>query len=91
VRSDSSRGNPLPVFPAWSSDGLTIYYKGSDEEGTASFWAVPVWGGTPRLLVRFDDPTMRSNRIEFATDGNRLFFTTTRQESDIWLMDLTPP
>jgi hypothetical protein len=83
VQSDSSIRNPLRVFPAWSSNGLAIYYKGSNQDGTASFWEVPVSGGTPRLLVRFDDPTMRSNRRDFATDGERLFFTITRQESDI--------
>ncbi len=81
----------MPVFPEWSSDGQTVYYKAVDSEGTASFWSVPVAGGTPQLLVRFDDPSRRSNRLEFTTDGERFFFTIGRQESDVWLMELLPP
>jgi TolB protein len=89
--SEAGSDEPVPVFPEWSSDGQTVYYKALDSEGTASFWSVPVAGGTPRLLVRFDDPSRRSNRLEFTTDGERFFFTIVRQESDIWLMELLPP
>lgn len=78
-------------FAEWSSDAATVYYKATDMAGTASFWAVPIGGGTPRLLVRFDDPSKQSNRIEFTTDGERFYFTIGRQESDIWLMELFPP
>ena len=83
--------DPVAGFPGWSSDGQTVYYKAVDSEGTASFWAVPVAGGTPRFLVRFDDPSKQSNRVEFTTDGERFYFTIGRQESDIWLMELFPP
>ena len=89
--SESMNTDPIPVFPEWSSDGRTVYYKARDSEGTASLWAVPVVGGTPRLLVRFDDPSRPSNRREFTTDGERFYFTIGRQESDIWLMELFPP
>jgi len=75
----------------WSADSRTVYFKANDAEGTASFWSVPVDGGAPRLLVRFDDPDMRSNRGEFATDGERFYFTISRQESDIWTMELVRP
>jgi hypothetical protein len=49
---------------------------------------MPLSGGVPRLLVRFDDPLRPSFRPEFATDGERLFFTVGSQESDLWVMDL---
>ncbi len=75
-------------FPAWSSDGQTVYYKGADSENTASLWAVPLAGGTPRLLVRFDDPSKSISVVEFTTDGERFYFTIGRRESDIWLMEL---
>ncbi len=81
-------GGAVPVFQEWSDDGRAVYYKARDSTGIASFWSVPVTGGTPRLLVRFDDPSMPSYRPEFATDGERLYFTVGRQESDIWVMDL---
>jgi hypothetical protein len=83
--------DPRAAFPEWSSDAQTVYYKLTDSDGTAVLRAVPVAGGTPRLLVRFDDPSRPSNRIEFTTDGERFYFTIGRQESDIWLMELFPP
>ena len=49
----------------------TIYYKAYDAQLQTSIWAVSVDGGQPRLLVTFDDPTRRSLRREFATDGRR--------------------
>jgi hypothetical protein len=49
---------------------------------------VPVTGGSARLLVRFDDPSRRSLRREFATDGQKFYFTVARDESDIWTMEL---
>jgi Tol biopolymer transport system component/serine/threonine protein kinase len=79
---------PNPRFPAWSSDGQTVYYKAVDAEERASFWSIPVSGGTPKLLVRFDDPTRKSVRPEFAADGSRFFFTLTENKSDLWVMHL---
>jgi Tol biopolymer transport system component/tRNA A-37 threonylcarbamoyl transferase component Bud32 len=88
VSSHDSATIPIPIFPEWSSDGRTIYYKGSNTEGNSSFWSVPTVGGKPKLLVRFDDALRKSIRPEFATDGSRLFFTLTDNRSDIWVMDL---
>ena len=79
---------PVPIFPEWSADGRTIYYKGYNTEGDSSFWSVPTVGGKPKLLVRFDDALRKSIRIEFASDGSHLFFTLTDNKSDLWVMDL---
>ncbi len=79
---------PIPQFPEWSADGRVVYFKASDAEGHSSFWSVPALGGTPKLLVRFDNPSRKSIRPEFSTDGFRFFFTLTENKSDIWVMDL---
>jgi Tol biopolymer transport system component/tRNA A-37 threonylcarbamoyl transferase component Bud32 len=79
---------PFPRFQEWSADSQTVYYKAYYADGRSSFWSVPVAGGKPKLLVRFDDAHRKSLRIEFATDGSRLFFTLTDNKSDIWVMDL---
>jgi Tol biopolymer transport system component len=79
---------PVPGFPEWSSDGRVVYYKASDAEGNSSFWSVPVLGGKPKLLVRFDNPARKSIRPEFSTDGLHFYFTLTENKSDIWVMDL---
>jgi Tol biopolymer transport system component/tRNA A-37 threonylcarbamoyl transferase component Bud32 len=80
---------PAPRFPAWARDNGTVYYLAFDAERRASFWSVPVSGGKPKLLVRFDDPFRQTSRVEFATDGERFFFTLARYESDIWVGDLS--
>jgi len=80
---------PAPRCPAWSPDSKTVYYMAYDAEKQACFWSVPVSGGKPKLLVRFDDPSRQSSRTEFATDGERFFFTLAKYESDIWVGELS--
>ncbi|HEY3012614.1 MAG TPA: BTAD domain-containing putative transcriptional regulator [Gemmatimonadales bacterium] len=77
-----------PELAQWSADGRTIYYKAFDPAGRSSLWSIPAAGGAPKLLVRFDDPSRPSSRPEFATDGNRFFFTIGARHSDVWVMEL---
>jgi hypothetical protein len=49
---------------------------------------MPVAGGRPRLLLRFDDPARPSNRFEFASDGARFYFTLEDRQSDIWVAEI---
>jgi TolB protein len=79
---------PIPQFPEWSKNGKEVYYKALDANGRSSFWSVPVAGGKPKLLIRFDDPSRKSNRPEFATDGFCFYFTLTESQCDLWVMDL---
>jgi serine/threonine-protein kinase len=72
----------------WSPDGRTLYYKAHDAQGRASFWAVSAAGGRPRLLVRFSDLNRPSSRVNFATDGRRLFFTIEDRQSDVFVAEL---
>jgi Tol biopolymer transport system component len=80
--------DPEAAYPIWSRDSRTIYYKAYDRDRHSTIWSVPVTGGPARLLVRFDDPSRRSLRREFATDGQNFYFTVARDESDIWTMEL---
>ena len=84
----ASEGRPEPFYPIWSRDSQTIYYKAYDAALATSIWEVPVTGGPPRLLVTFDDPSRRSLRREFATDGKRFYFTIANDESDLWTLQL---
>jgi serine/threonine-protein kinase len=88
AKGGSENLGPELMFPEWSPDSRTVFIRARDSQGMASFWSVPMSGGAPRMLVRFDDPMRNSLRHEFATDGERFFFTIARQESDIWVMDL---
>jgi Tol biopolymer transport system component/serine/threonine protein kinase len=82
---------PVPELLQWAPDGRTIFYKAFDREGRSSIWALAVQGGTARPLIRFDGSERQSSRPEFDSDGQRLFFTLTERESDIWELDLNAP
>jgi Tol biopolymer transport system component len=88
VATGDSVAQAAPELAHWSPDGRTIYYKAFDAAGRSSLWSVPATGGTPKLLVRFDDPARPSSRPEFTTDGKRFFFTIGNRQSDIWAMEL---
>jgi len=73
-----------PLYPVWSRDGGTIYYKANDRGRNSSIWAVLVWGETPRLVVRFERA-----RAEIAAEGVRhrwktlLFHRGARRERSV--------
>ena len=46
------------------------------------------YGGEPKLLVRFDDPTRPPTRPEWSSDGEDFYFTLTEFEADVWVMEL---
>jgi Tol biopolymer transport system component len=83
-----SPGDPLAELAVYSPTGRTLYFKSHDARGRGSFWSIPVTGGRPRLLVRFDDPARASNRFEFASDGKRFYFTVEDRQSDVWVAEV---
>jgi len=89
VSTSKAAALPTPSYPIWSRDSRTIYYKAYDAQLATSIWAVSRERGQPRLLVTFDDPSRRSLRREFATDGRRFYFTIANNDSDLWAMQLT--
>jgi len=68
---------------AWGRSGDTVYTRTVGP--TVTFYAVPLSGGAPRLVLRLN---RRWRRHEFATDGRRLYFTLPADESDVWVMDI---
>ena len=87
---DGRKGAELlePSYPIWSRDSRTIYYRAYDPAGRSAIWSAGLDGTPPRPLVRFDDPSRRSLRREFATDGQRFFFVAARDQADIWIMEI---
>ena len=83
-------GMPQVEQPLWGPDGRTIYFKSHDADGLASFWSVPMTGGTPRLLVRLDDPERQSYRAGWSLGRDRIYFPIEDRQSDVWVMDVTP-
>jgi Tol biopolymer transport system component/DNA-binding SARP family transcriptional activator len=75
-------------FAVWGTDPRFVYVKTIEANLDAAFWEVPLSGERPRLLLRLDDPSRRSRRGEFATDGRRLFFTLAADEGDLGALTL---
>lgn len=78
---------PARIVP--SVDGRTIFVKTIDAREGGGIWAIPVTGGAPRPLVRFDDPARPSTRGDFWADATRFYFRIENRQSDIWVADLT--
>jgi serine/threonine protein kinase len=74
---------------ALSEDGNTVFFKTHDMTGRAAFWSLPLSGGTPTLLVRFDDLSRPSRRFDFDVADGHFFFTIEDRRSNIWIADVT--
>jgi len=74
----------------WSSDGRTIYFMGRDpRDRTVAIWRLPAAGGTPRLLMRFDDPIHRWQQTTgLRVRGDRFYFNLGDQQSDLWMAEI---
>jgi serine/threonine-protein kinase len=101
VAPDGSRSTPLPMngplagrvsdpfTQAWSPDGrhlLTVV--SSDTAPFQILWSVPLDGGAPRPLIRFDDPLTTFGRGTFAARGSTIYVTLLRSESDAWVAEV---
>lgn len=62
----------------------TLYSRGITRDGSQGLWAIPDLGrGEPRLIVRFDDPTIRFGW--FSVGPGQAYLNLERHESDIWV------
>jgi Tol biopolymer transport system component len=90
VLDSATSGGIYAEVPIWSRDSRTLYFDSHDAKGNASYWSIPVTGGTPKLLTHFTDPTMPAYRPEWSVGGDRMYFPIQDQQSDIWVMDARP-
>ena len=68
----------------WARGQRALYVRARDVRGNVALYEVSLDGGAWRLLVRFDDARHPTVRHEFATDGERFFFTLPERVADIW-------
>jgi serine/threonine-protein kinase len=76
--------SPRLARPVWSDDSRSIFYRAIDPDGVISIHAVPVDGGAPRVLVRFDDPDSPPGvRSRFSVADGRLYMSITKHRSTV--------
>lgn len=83
-----AHGIQYPRWPEWSEDGRTIYFRDASNDGTPGIYGVPASGGIPRLLVRFDDPSLSVLTASVPARNGLFYLSVGEIESDIYLMDL---
>jgi Tol biopolymer transport system component/tRNA A-37 threonylcarbamoyl transferase component Bud32 len=90
-------GEQVLPYVAWSDDASRALYLLATARGevlpnatgeATGIWAMPLAGGRPQLLVRFDDPDRPWHRFGFRAHGGRLYFTLGERESDVWIAEL---
>jgi Tol biopolymer transport system component len=87
---ESSDSLPQWTFQnlVWSTDSRFVYFKGHDARGEEGLWSVPIAGGPPRQVVRFDEPATEFGRGGFAASRDRFYFPLEKRESDIWTAEV---
>ena len=89
VYAPARPGDPRAESVVLSGDGQSVYFKSHDAELRASIWSVPLAGGQPKPLVRFNDLTRGSIRPDFATKAGLFYFTLEDRQADIWVAEVT--
>ncbi len=76
--------NALALSPAWSRDGVSIYFA-SSRGGTMNIWKIPAAGGMPEQVTagRGDDA-----QLDVSKDGKIIVFSTFQENVNIIQMDL---
>ena len=79
---EEAAGNPI-----WSGDRRSVLLS-FWRNGGSQVYEVPLAGGSPRELVRFDGPVERSGKGIMVERGGQLYFTLGENESDLWVVEL---
>ena len=76
----------------WSPDGKSLYYvsEGPNKKRNG-IWRVPAAGGTPRLVLWFDEGSDDLVRPWFRVRGNRIYLNRPDQQSDVWMTEVSAP
>jgi Tol biopolymer transport system component len=69
----------------WSADGRTLYAQALHEDGSRGVWQIPLHGGVPRLVLKYDPEIPVVFRHATETD---LYLLVGEAEADIHLLDL---
>jgi serine/threonine-protein kinase len=72
--------------PQWMPYEPTLLFRAERAGGQGGIWRVGIDGSAPAELIRLDDPKRPVFRDDFATDGERVYFTTSLFDGAMWLL-----
>ena len=75
-------------FVVWGPDARTVYVH-SNDSGVRTIWGIDLATRNPRRILRMDDPSKPPFLNRFDTDGKRLFFIISADDSDVFAATLT--
>jgi len=75
--------------PTWVPAEAALLARAERAGGLGGIWWIPLGGGKPREIIRFDDPKRPVYRDDFTTDGERVYFNIALLEGSLWLLDLS--
>jgi TolB protein len=78
--------------PVWSPDGNFLYFA-SDRSGNMSFWRVAIDEQTGKVLGEAETVSTPSNfnrHLSFASNGRRLIYVQTHQQSNVQAIKFDP-
>ena len=96
---DVATGQARPVEPQlatssglrqalWSADGKSLFCSWREPDDRLTLLQVFLDGRPPLPLVRPRDASRAAQRADWTTDGRRYFFTITRYEGDISIVEV---
>ena len=65
-----------------------IYFRAFQPDGNEGLYEIPVAGGRPRSVVRFDDPSRPVFDGAQPVGNGRIYLVLSEMESDIYVMSL---
>lgn len=84
--ADAASGRPRPLWVRVDPETGRIYFR-----DWTSIWSLEAGNDEPRQIVRLDDPTRTSTRIEMDVDGEHVFFSLGDPQSDLFEAELSLP
>jgi eukaryotic-like serine/threonine-protein kinase len=74
--TDDNTGN---IVPAWSPDGLWVYFTCSSSGGVQTVWRVPAEGGPKQQITRAGGYS-----VKIAPDGQHIYYLKNSREGGLW-------
>ncbi len=75
--------------PQWLPFEPALLVRSEHRGGQGGIWRVPIDGGRPEEVARFDDPDRPVFRDDFVTDGDAIYFTISDLQGALWLMTVS--